>query len=175
MAALLLITGCGGKTAEKVSQSGPDSPLKAPALPVDTAAAQSRVNLSHAIAAGSRVHIALTSVVDSAKPKDLGFVNGRVLNDVKGADGRVAIPADCPAILFAKRLDKKGRIAEVDISLFSVNIFGRQYNLSTGPDRGSTLVFTDDRRLGPTHASVHLYYGQELMFKLDHAIQFPQL
>ncbi len=127
-------------------------------------------DLSNSLAAGTRVPVELSALVDSSfTGRDL--VGARVTEDVKGPDGRTAIPAGSSVTLIIREANRKGPISVVVLGLYSVFIAGRQFSLSTGQTDAATLSFSDDAGKGPGHSAVHLNYGYPLTFKLDTAVQ----
>jgi hypothetical protein len=122
------------------------------------------------IAAGTVVPVRSISVIDSSE-RFPGYVLGIVESDVKGADGRLAIPADSRVALIVRQSNKKNAISTLQLGLYSINIGGRQYVTSNGAVDSSTLLLTEDAGRGPGHSSVHIQYGQHLAFKLDTPLQ----
>jgi hypothetical protein len=98
-------------------------------------------------------------------------VQGEVSGDVKGAGGRIAIPAGSAATIVIRQMGKTGPRSTVELGLYSVNILGRQYALSNGRTAAATVRFSEDAGKGPTHSSVHLQYGYGLDFRLDSTVQ----
>jgi hypothetical protein len=140
---------------------------------VDSAvpSAQQAADLSHSIRAGVSVPVQLRSFVDSVILKT-GFIStGVVTDDVKGTDGRTAIPAGSTVAILLRDVSKSGPISRVVMGLYAVNILQHQYSLSDGRTDVSTLTLTEDAGNGPAHSAIHLAYGYELAFTLDKDVQ----
>lgn len=147
----------------------PADPSTASSAPPETKPIPA-AELSHSVAAGALVPVELKSVVDSATMVQ-GFIVGIVTDDVKGTDGRTAIPAGSAVTIFVRGVGRKGPISEIDMGLYAVNVQGRESTLTTGPKDAASVTFTEDAGKGPAHSAVHLNYGYRVDFKLDTAIQ----
>jgi hypothetical protein len=126
-------------------------------------------DLSHTIAAGTFIPVELRDTLDSSYPRPQ-FMQGVVAFDVKGPDGRTALPAGSAVTIFVREMGRTGSISKVVIDLDGVYLHGSQYSL-TGSNDPATLTFTEDAGGGPAHSSVHLEYGRQLDFKLGTAVQ----
>jgi hypothetical protein len=91
--------------------------------------------------------------------------------DVKGADGRTAIPAGSTVTMVVREASKKGPISRVEVGLYAVFIGGRAFNLSDGNTDAASLTFTADAGEGPGHTTVHIERGTRLAFKLSRAVE----
>ena len=164
----LLAGGCGTakeSVASQKSEAVPPSDLFS--SPASGSAVQPQ---SHSLAAGTVVSLRLTTVVDSSIPMG-GFIMGIVTDDVKGADGRLAIPAGAQTAIAVRESSKTGAVSVLRMGLFSINIGGHQYPLSTGAHDAATVVITEDAGKDAAHSSVHLQYDTRLDFKLENAVQ----
>lgn len=168
MLLVVVASGCGNSVEKSV-----DPPLPPPPKNVFANAdldPKPRTDLSAGVAAGAVIPVSLKTVIDSADTKQ-GFTWGRISGDVKGPDGRVAIPEGSRATVIIRRIGRLGAKSVVDIGLYSVNIQGRQFPFSDGRRDFANLSFTDDAGKGGGHNSIHLDYNYPLEFKLDTAVQ----
>ena len=109
-------------------------------------------------------------MIDSSQTLQ-GFVSGVVPSEVKGSDGRVAIPAGSRVTMLIRRIGRIGPTSVVDLGLYSINILGKEFSFSNGIDDAAVVKLTDDAGLGPGHNAVHLQYGNLLQFRLDRSVQ----
>ncbi len=122
------------------------------------------------LAAGTPITVSLGSLVDSAVTRP-GFIGGSVTDDVKGLEGRTAIPAGSPTTIYVRASKRTGPISEVRMGLYAVNVAGHEYSLSTGAREPANLVFTEDAQKGFVHNVVHLQYGSRVVFRLEVPVQ----
>jgi hypothetical protein len=162
---VLLLAGCGpNKPAAKAK---PVAVKSLPPEPNDAAATPPLpVPESHNLSSGTVVPVRLLSVVDSAEP-NMGFAMGTIDADVKGADGRLAIPADAHVAMLIRDAGKNAGISRLRLALYSIDLPGGNCVLTDGLKDFAQLYFTDDAGKGPTHISVHLQYDSRLDFKLE--------
>ncbi len=99
------------------------------------------------------------------------FAVGSVASDVKGSDGRIALPAGSAVTLAVRDMKKTGAISILNISIYTVNVLGKQIGFSDGRTEAAQLTFTEDAGQGSTHTAVHLQYGQVLDFKTNRGVQ----
>jgi hypothetical protein len=168
-----LATGCGthGEKASGAKNAAPVAvDLTFSPAPETSASGLKDSDLSHAVAAGTTIPVTLMTSVDSSSP-NIGIVVGIVEADVKGADGRVALPAGSSVALAVRGYGKKGRISELTLGIYAINVLGRELSFTNGQSDAATLIFTEDAGLGVGHTSVHLYRDQSISFKLDRAVQ----
>jgi hypothetical protein len=121
--------------------------------------------LSHNLAAATVVTVEIASVVDSSISRQ-ALVRGTVTDDVKGPDGRVAVPAGSPATIIIRQIGKKGSISMIDLGLYAISVAGEEHPLGNGQSDPASVSFREDAGKGPGHTTVHLQYGTRLRFKL---------
>jgi hypothetical protein len=164
----LFLYGCGSNPDKVGAAAGPQPPANLTTTPAPVA--QKPAELSPTIAAGTTISVELKSFLDSSTIVRGEFVWGRVPDDVKGPDGRTAMPAGSTVTMVCRDAGRKGGISSVTLGLWSVNILGQQYPLSDGHNDSAALTLTDDMVKGPGHAAVHLSYGYQLDFRLQTAV-----
>jgi hypothetical protein len=118
------------------------------------------------------VPVSLKTVLDTSF-LSVRFAVGEVISDVKGPDGKVALPAGSTVTIAVRESGKTGARSELNVSIYSVNVLGRQYSFSDGRTEAARLQFTDDAGKGSTHTAVHLQYNCELDFRLDRPVSLP--
>jgi hypothetical protein len=126
---IVLLTGC-----KPASRKPADAPLPilppvvvtAPPVPVAPPG-----GFSLRLAAGTPITVSLGSLVDSAVTRP-GFIGGKVTDEVKGVEGRTAIPTGSPVTIYVRTSKRTGPISEVRMGLYAVNVAGHEYSLSTG-------------------------------------------
>jgi hypothetical protein len=131
---------------------------------------QSIENLSHDMAAGTLIPVEIHSVVDSSFTRS-PFLAGIVSNDVIGLNGKIALPAGSALTMSIRAIGREGSISRITIGLYSVNVFGHQYSLTTGESDAASVTIKEDAGKGSAHSAVHLQYGYTLDFKLDRAVE----
>jgi hypothetical protein len=178
IAATTAIAGCGASTESRPAGKNPPV-AEAPSVPAPPLPAASETLAapvpgpqpeSHSLAAGTVLPVRLISVIDSSAPF-AGFAVAVITDNVNGTDGHVAIPAKSQLAIAVRDARRTGPISTLRLGAYSINIAGRQYQLSNGATDAATLVFTEDAGKGDGHSSVHLQYGTELAFKLDKPLQ----
>jgi len=120
---------------------------------------------------GTLVPVKLLSVVDSSYPYS-GFLPAVTVENIKGTDGRIAIPAGSPVIVEPRTSNKVGAISEMTLGLYEVTVAKHQYPFTDGLTDAASMSCTEDGGKGPAHSSVHLQYGTRLDFKLDRPVKF---
>ena len=123
---------------------------------------------SKSIAAGTPIEVELGEVVDSGAVFEPRYVLGTVLDDVKGADGRLAIPAESAALMIVRDAAKNGTISKLVLGLNRLQVAGKTVR-SENKDL-ALLTLQDDSAGGDFHRSVHLYKQSRVTFKLETAI-----
>ncbi len=116
--------------------------------------------------------VSLRTVLDSSFPA-ARFAVGDVISDVKGVDGKIAVPAGSTVTMAVRNTGRTGAISQLMISIYTINILGKQCSFSDGRTEAAHLQFTEDAGKGSAHTSVHLQYGHELDFKLERAVLLP--
>jgi hypothetical protein len=122
------------------------------------------------LAPGTVIPVELHSVLDSSVPSAL-FAVGVIPSDVKGADGKVALPAGSTVTMAVRDQGRTGPISAMTVSIYSINAFGQQYSFSDGRTEAARVTFREDAGLGSQHSAVHLQYGYPLSFKLERSVQ----
>jgi hypothetical protein len=169
---VLLLAGCGpDKPAAKTKPVAVKSATPERTGPMNGAAATPPLTIpeSHNLSSGTLVPVRLLSVVDSAEP-NMGFAMGTVDADVKGTDGRLAIPADAQVAMLIRDAGKNSGISRLRLALYSIDLPGGNCVLTDGLKDAAQLFFTEDAGKGQTHISVHLGYDTRIDFKLDEPV-----
>lgn len=165
---MIALPGC--RRESSATADGDAQPLAAPKIAVSPTA-PAPANLSTNIAAGTVIPIAFTYMLDSAVTGRDQLMYSNTDEDVKGIDGRVAIPAGSTVTMIVRESSKKGPISRVEVGLYGVNIGGRVFSLSNGGTDSASLTFTADAGQGPAYTSVHIERGTRMLFKLNRAVE----
>jgi hypothetical protein len=109
-------------------------------------------------------------VLDSALPPvNEAFIRGRIADDVLGSDHKLAIPAGASALMVPTQFGKQGDVSQIGLSLFSVDLDGRQYRIKVDQNNPATAVITDDARQ-TGHKTAHISDGTIVDFTLHNAV-----
>jgi hypothetical protein len=164
----IFLFGCE-HTAPK--PAGDPAELPSPSIATDAPpqTAQPIPDLSHNISAGTVISVKLQLVLDSSATRP-GFAHGLIAEDVKGTDGRVAIPAGSTATIFIRTSERKEMISTVVMGLYAVYVGGREFNFSDGRADAATIGLIEDAGRGGRSA-IHLEDGSRLDFKLERAVK----
>jgi hypothetical protein len=130
--------------------------------------------LSKSVAKDTNISVTLNETLDSEMVFAANFVMGTISSDVKGVDGRVAIPVGSRAVI---RLGVSGRSGEnsfLFLSLQSLLVDGVEYRLSNEKQVGPPLVLTENATRGQGHRSVHVLQGDILNFKLNRDLDLSE-
>ena len=166
MVACLLLLGCGHDSSTGVTPAPAATPAAA-----DPAPRPAEGPLSTTLAAGTVITVNFTYLFDSSSTEPGQYMYSVIDEDVKGADGRVALPAGATVTMVVRESGRKGAISHVKIGLYAAYIGGRSYPFSDGDSDAASLSFTEDAGQGSAHSSVHIERGTRLPFKLSTAVQ----
>ena len=168
----LALFNCGrsATTSEGTLASAGDSPSPPIPPPLKQAEPPLPTNLSKMLASGTNIPVQFTYILDSSETVAGQYMYSVVDEDVKGSDGRLAIPAGSTVTLVVRESGRRGAVSRVRVGLLSAYIAGKAYNLSKGDIDVAALDFTEDAGQGPGHASVHIERGTRLAFKLTSAV-----
>jgi hypothetical protein len=161
VALLLFVLGdvaCSSSKSAAVPAPASAQADEYPALP--TAHASSR-----ALNRGAEIPVVISEVLDSSMTFDTPFVTARIASDVLGTDGKLAIPAGAHAVLSVNTSGKQGSESLMGISLYSVDINGKEVRFFREQKDGASLVLKEDSSKGPSHRSVHIQRGDILTFR----------
>ena len=168
VAAAIMMAGSGCSKGEKHSEARPDN-FVAPSTDSlkQTPAPQLPTTESRRLAPGTiRVRVLQAVDSDTPLPQD-SFVLAWVEEDVKGADSRLAIPAGANALLVPLVLSKNRDVSQIQLSLFSVELGGRQYHLEGQGLHPAIATVTVDSDRTPENKTSHITEGSILDFVLQ--------
>jgi hypothetical protein len=123
------------------------------------------------VAAGTPIEIEMGEALDSGALVDTRFVLGKVASDVKGPDGRLAIPARASALMVVHEAGKNGNISRVVLGLNRVEVAGRVFRANELSRDIALVTLEENAADGAAHRTVHLNRQSRLTFKTENAIQ----
>jgi hypothetical protein len=126
---------------------------------------------STTLAAGTPVQIELAEMVDSDIEQEGSFVVARIISDVNGPDGNLAIPAGSNALLAIRYCRKVGNLSRLTLGLNRIAVAGRIFKSGEGGKDLATQLFEDDSTQGVHHHSIHLDRHSSIAYKLENAVQ----
>lgn len=129
---------------------------------------------SDLIAAGTAIDVETLETIDSDTTPSGGFIPVMVIGDVKGRDGKVAIPRSTSGVVIIRTSVRSEGSSVLDIALYQLTIGDKSYLLSNGGTPLATLQFKEDASKGAGHRSVHLGKRTLLNFSVSQAIQFKR-
>src|SRR5262249_1765458 len=118
-ASLVFLGACGSQKPETAASAPKSAPPAvaaepvAPATPVSDPGVPAKKPVSKRLASGTTIPIVLLEAIDSDVPYQMPFITGRVDEDVKGADGGLAIPSGSRALMVPSiqgKLEGKSRL-----------------------------------------------------------------
>ena len=123
------------------------------------------------------IQVRVLDVLDSGSPP-AGLIRASIVEDVKGADSRLAIPAGTPALLsplLSGKFGKYGDVSQIGLSLFLVDLDGHQYMLKGEDVSPATALVTVDSTRNPVNKTAHIGEGTILEFTLRKPADLVQL
>ena len=97
-----------------------------------------------------------------------------VIADVKGRDGKVAIPQNTSGVLIVRTASRKEGNSDLDVALYQLTIGDKSYLISNGGVNLATLRFQEEASKGAAHRSVHLGKRTPLKFVVSQSFQFKR-
>ena len=168
---LLGFFGCGqnsGSVDSKRAQLFPNPPGE------DTTPAKPLNADSDLIAAGTSIEVETLETVDSETTPSGGFIPVLVIADVKGRDGKVAIPQNTSGVLIVRTASRKEGNSDLDVALYQLTMGDKSYLISNGGVNLATLQFREEAYKGAAHRSVHLGKRTPLKFAVSQGFQFKR-
>lgn len=126
--------------------------------------------VSDAVSGGTPIEVEISDVIDSETSPVGGFIHARVTENVKGKDGKVAVPAGASGVVLIAGTGKDGGDSWANLTLYQLTIENRSYLLTHGAKALATLEFKESSAKGDGHRSVHLQKGALLRFTLSEPI-----
>jgi len=167
----LLVCGCKNSgaagtagTRAKLFPNPPEEDARRPPDPLSPA--------DRELAAGTPISLEISDVIDSDTSMTGLFVHGRVVADVMGTDGKVAVPARSSGVIAVLSTRKDGDSSSLSLALYQLTLGDRSYLLNRGTKQLARLEFTEQAANGPGHRSVHLESHSVLKFTVSESIVF---
>jgi len=151
-----------GKTPNAAASVQPIAPVVRPPLAVADSAA---------IPAGAKIVVENDEVIDSGVTTAGAMVSGTIAFDVKGNDGRLAIPQGSAAVIWVLSGGRVAATSHVSLALYQVTINDKSYILRAGSKHLAVLDLSEDAAQGAGHRNVHLMRRSLLNFNLTDAIE----
>lgn len=155
----------------------PNPPLKSASVaPTDAAvtSAPTKLGESGSIAAGTKITVELSDVIDSEISSPGQFIHCRIVGDVKGPDGKVGIPDRSSAVIAVMDSGRTGSKSKLVLGLYQVTVNDQSYLLNHGAAQSAVVSYTDDTALGMTHRSVHLQRRTWIEFTLSETLSLKR-
>lgn len=165
---LLAAFGCSEAPKHSEAQQVPDK-IVAPSIDSlkQAPAPQLPTTESRRLAPGT-IRVRILDAIDSGVrlPSD-AFIRGSIEEDVKGSDSQLAIPAGAKALVSPLHFSKDRDVSQIQLSLFSVDLGGRQYHLVGDGLNPAIATVTVDSDRTPENKSAHINEGAILDFVLQ--------
>jgi len=164
-----VVTFLAGSGCSKAEKSAPPSDLQRPEPPPTSTLHQplppQLANAESRHLAPGTIRVRVGQVLDSSAPlPDNSFILASIAEDVKGADSQLAIPAGTSALLKPLLFGGSREVSEIALSLYSVNMGGRQYQLRGQDFNPATAVVRVDSVHTPENKTAHINEGAVLDF-----------
>jgi hypothetical protein len=168
---LALLSGCDQRNKSDVSRfaAAPAAPRETASIPV--AANPSVRPEARSLAAGTKIGISISEVLDSESVYFQPFLSSTVADDVRNEKGVLAIPANSHALLVIRGNEKIGTVSKMVLGLNRIDASGNTFKSADGTKDLATIVLQEDSSKGLGHRSVHLEKNSVLPFKLDSDVQ----
>ena len=165
--------GCGSNKGGSASKSTPDAGLRPVAKITDSApdAVQMKNSESGVVPAGTVVSVAIREVLDSQTTIPGTFGYATVDEDVRGSDGKIALPKGTPALLGIPLVGKQDGVSLMSITLYQFTVGSKSVIPPPGFREFARLDLKEDFTGAARRSSVHLGRQSRVDFTLDQPIR----
>lgn len=126
---------------------------------------------SGVVPSGTVVPLITYDVLDSHEAISGSFGYAAVDEDVKGADGKTAIPKGSPAVITIAFAGRDGGMSLLSLSLYQFSVDGKSFTPGGGLREFARLELKVDSTVPPHLSSVHLSRQSRLDFKLNQTVR----
>jgi hypothetical protein len=121
---------------------------------------------------GAAILVETSDVIDSGNARVGTLSHVTVVGDVKGPEGKVAVPALSSGTVIILEAGKKERSSYLKLALYQLSVANRSFLLSRGSKHLAEMESVEDSVRGEGHRSVHIARGTLLEFTLSEPYQF---
>ncbi len=169
----LSLFACGRGSKGNSAPAGAEAGVRAVAKLSDSARDPIEVKPVEAsgLPIGTIVPVSVYEVLDSDTTPPGTFGYSVVDDDVKGTDGKIAIPRGSPAIILVRTSGREGQVSVLALSLYQVTIAGKSIVPLPGTFELGHADFQEDASKDAHVKSVHFTRQSRIEFKLTQAIR----